>query len=42
VDTFPKISDRGSVLFGLLVSFFTLLKLDGEIIGTLVSFDESL
>jgi hypothetical protein len=42
VESFPKISDRGNILFGLLASLFTLLKFDGEVIGTLVSFGESL
>jgi hypothetical protein len=42
VEPFSKISNRGSVLFSLLASFLTLLKLAGEVIGTLVSFGESL
>jgi hypothetical protein len=42
MESFPKISNRGSILLGLLASFFTLLKLTGEVIGSLVSFGESL
>jgi hypothetical protein len=42
MESLPKISNRGSTLLGLLASFFTLLKLAGEVIGSLVSFGESL
>jgi hypothetical protein len=42
VESLLKISNRGSILFSLLASFFTLPQLDGEIIGTLVSLGESL
>jgi hypothetical protein len=42
VKPFLKVSNRGIVLFGFLASLFTLLKLDGEIIDTFISFCESL
>jgi hypothetical protein len=42
IESLPKISNRGSVLFDLLASFLTLFKLAGEVIGLLVSFDEGL
>jgi hypothetical protein len=42
VEPFSKVYNRGNVLFGLLASFFTLFKLAGEVIGSLVSFGESL
>jgi hypothetical protein len=39
MESLPKISNRGSILFGLLASFFMLV---GKIIGSLVSLGESL
>ena len=42
MESLSEISDGGSVLFSLLASFFILLQLVGKIIGTLVSFSESL
>jgi hypothetical protein len=42
MESFPKISNRGSVLLSLLASFFTIFKLIGKVIGSFVSFGESL
>jgi hypothetical protein len=42
MESLSKTANRGSVLLGLLASFFTLLQLEGEIVGTLVSLGESL
>jgi hypothetical protein len=39
VESLSKISNRGSVLFSFLASFF---EIDGEIIDALVGFGESL